>query len=624
MDTIQQTKQGLDTFLIEIENLFSISDSLNNSFMTTKAFRGDSDFTEPTVDILSVKKFFDEVNQMKNDQLNKKIITSIGKLASTLVNDNKFNKPIHVRQLEILLETPYMLDPTYHSTLLDITKSILKLPKELDKILKKSFMNYDKERFRRLISLFHQFITIQLYAMGYIDEKIEYSTRILGFLSSVNEMRSKQERVSYHEFYNDAVNSIVDLKHDYVRWVKSKREKLKGFQNFSFCSYPFILDANSKSKVLEVDAQFQQSEKLKESLSLFDFRGIESLFFILKVKRDNLVETTLNGIASHPYDLKKQLRVKFIGEEGVDEGGPKKEFFQLIVKELLDVKYGMFTYREQTRDFWFNPNSLESSNTFRLIGNIIGLSIYNSVILDIQFPILIYKKLLGHIPTLEDLKEFDPDLGKGLQLLLDFEGDVENTFLRNFQIETEVYGEQILINLKPNGDKIPVTKENRKEYVDLYVKWLLVDSISKQFNAFKSGFDQVCSGPVLEIFKYEELELMVVGSSNLDFDALERVTLYAEGYKKDDQYIKDFWSIVKSFSEEDKKKFLQFSTGSDRAPIKGLGSMEFIIMKHGTTDQLPTSHTCFNHLLLPKYESKDKLKQKLLLAINNSQGFGLM
>jgi ubiquitin-protein ligase E3 A len=76
---------------------------------------------------------------------------------------------------------------------------------------------------------------------------------------------------------------------------------------------------------------------------------------------------------------------------------------------------------------------------------------------------------------------------------------------------------------------------------------------------------------------------------------------------------------------EEKKKFLQFTTGSDRAPIKGLGSMEFIIMKHGNdTDRLPTSHTCFNHLLLPKYSSKEKLKKMLLTAINNAEGFGLM
>jgi len=48
-------------------------------------------------------------------------------------------------------------------------------------------------------------------------------------------------------------------------------------------------------------------------------------------------------------------------------------------------------------------------------------------------------------------------------------------------------------------------------------------------------------------------------------------------------------------------------------------------MKNGEdSDQLPTAHTCFNHLLLPPYKEKQKMKEKLLIAISNSEGFGLM
>ena len=46
-------------------------------------------------------------------------------------------------------------------------------------------------------------------------------------------------------------------------------------------------------------------------------------------------------------------------------------------------------------------------------------------------------------------------------------------------------------------------------------------------------------------------------------------------------YNRWFWDIIHQFNEEQKRKFLFFCTGSDRAPIKGLGSMNFIIMKHG-------------------------------------------
>lgn len=39
--------------------------------------------------------------------------------------------------------------------------------------------------------------------------------------------------------------------------------------------------------------------------------------------------------------FKKPLKVKFKGEEGVDEGGVRKEFFQVLLRELFDQRYGM-------------------------------------------------------------------------------------------------------------------------------------------------------------------------------------------------------------------------------------------------------------------------------------------
>jgi ubiquitin-protein ligase E3 A len=64
--------------------------------------------------------------------------------------------------------------------------------------------------------------------------------------------------------------------------------------------------------------------------------------------------------------------------------------------------------------------------------------------------------------------------------------------------------------------------------------------------------------------------------------------------------------------------------GSDRAPIGGLGNMKCIIQRDGPdSDKLPTSHTCFNTLLLPEYASREKMLNRLKLAIMNAEGFGL-
>jgi ubiquitin-protein ligase E3 A len=105
---------------------------------------------------------------------------------------------------------------------------------------------------------------------------------------------------------------------------------------------------------------------------------------------------------------------------------------------------------------------------------------------------------------------------------------------------------------------------------------------------------------------------------------------------------RNFWTLLKNFSDEQKRKFLRFTTGSDRTPyvillinnrkriclfflsIGGLARLKLIISRNGPdTDRLPTAHTCFNALLLPDYSSIEKLQEKLSIAIDNAEGFGL-
>lgn len=85
------------------------------------------------------------------------------------------------------------------------------------------------------------------------------------------------------------------------------------------------------------------------------------------------------------------------------------------------------------------------------------------------------------------------------------------------------------------------------------------------------------------------------------------------------------WEIVHELEPDEQRRFLKFCTGSDRAPIGGLGNLRSVIQRDGPDgNKLPTSHTCFNTLLLPAYCDKAKLEERLRLAIDwSAQGFGL-
>ncbi|EPZ32224.1 HECT-domain-containing protein [Rozella allomycis CSF55] len=477
---------------------------------------------------------------------------------------------------------------------------------------------YDAETFSRLVAVFQQFITIRLLTglnSPNKDTLVVKATKALKLLYDANE---QSEFINYAEFYNDAINEQLDIKEDFPHW--------KAKDGFSFCYFSYILNAAVKTDILKVESMVQMRHELQDAFFRAMFAGIQSPYLILEIRRDHIIRDALFQLdLKSPQDLKKQLRVQFVGEEGVDEGGVQKEFFQLVFREMFDQKYGMFRLYEDSNLCWFmnNPEDDEVAlDEYRLVGRLIGLAIYNNVILDVHFPLALYKKLLNRPISFQDLLQLDPSMAQGFNQLLNFKESVQEFYDRTFEIEYEIFGNRKCVELKPGGSKISLTNENRKEFVDLYIDFVFNKSVFKQFEAFRGGFESVCKGTAITIFRPEELEQLVCGSSDLDFEALEANTAYDGGYSPDTTVIQWFWEVVHAFSEKEKKLLLFFTTGTDRVPIGGLSKLNFVIARNGPDcDRLPTSHTCFNVLLLNEYSSKEKLRERLLTAIQNAEGF---
>ena len=394
-----------------------------------------------------------------------------------------------------------------------------------------------------------------------------------------------------------------------------------------------MLNPESKYLMLRIENDMQQDEQVMQINSsniLLNIltHGISSMspYCYIEVRRENLIEDTLNILSRIGINFKKELKVKFIGEEGDDSGGVRKEFFQLIVRQIFDPAYSMFNYNEETRTYWFNPDTFEARIKFELIGFVIGLALYNSVILDVHFPRVVYKKLLGFKADFTDLVDFSPSIAQSLEFILNYtEPDLQEVLNCTFSVDVDSYGKQTTIELVPGGTSINVTQENKHKYVEKYIDWLFNHSIGQLFDAFKRGFYKLYSGEMTTNCDPEELQLLICGSSVLDFHELERITKYEGGYDKKSPPVVNFWAVIHEMDLEHQKKFLFFATGSDRAPVGGLGSISFKILKNGIdNDQLPSAHTCFNYLLLPPYSTKEKLCEKLMIAINNSEGFGLL
>ena len=524
-------------------------------------------------------------------------------------------------------------------------------------------VNY-KEEFQEIVEVFNNTLTIILYSIGYpnnednsennykkIDEKMVYLLEkfvlIYNIFHSVNE---KYNIIDYQCFYNDSLSKHLNLEREFQIFLSNERKrKERENQNqdesisnsvnneqleFTLFNHTWLFDPSAKYEIINLFNENKQIQKVSNvnynALSEFEqfiFLGelmhSRDIFFKLNIRRNNIIEDTLNEVSKYPDKLQYPLKVEFIDEEAEDEGGVRKEFFMLVTRKLFDVNYGMFTYNEKTRLFWFNLNSFEAKIKYELIGIVLGLALFNGVILDIKFPIAIYKKLLGIVPCLKDLKEYDPELYNSLNFLVNTnDKNLEENLDSNFTVSVDKFGEKITIPLKPNGENIMINFENKNEYVELYLNWFFNESIKEYYNSFETGFYKVFDKKLSKILSPQELELIICGTQHLDFNELQNAVRY-EDYDNNSITIKFLWEILMEFNEEEKKKFLFFVTGCDRAPIGGLGSLHFEISRNGNIDELPSSHTCFNHLILPDYQNKELMKKKILTAINYSEGFGL-
>ncbi|XP_046999012.1 E3 ubiquitin-protein ligase Nedd-4 isoform X5 [Schistocerca americana] len=354
--------------------------------------------------------------------------------------------------------------------------------------------------------------------------------------------------------------------------------------------------------------------------------------FEIKVRRQNILEDSYRIISSvNRLDLlKTKLWVEFEGEVGLDYGGLAREWFFLLSKEMFNPYYGLFEYSAMDNyTLQINPFSglcnEEHLNYFRFIGRIAGMAVYHGKLLDAFFIRPFYKMMLNKPIDLKDMESVDSEYYNSLLWIKENDpSELELTFC----VDEESFGHFSQRELKPDGANIPVTNENKDEYISLVIQWRFVSRVQEQMNAFLNGFEGLVPLPLVKIFDEHELELLMCGIQNIDVKDWKQNTLYKGDYHPNHITVQWFWRVVLSFNNEMRARLLQFVTGTSRVPMNGFkelygsnGPQLFTIEKWGTPENYPRAHTCFNRLDLPPYESYQQLREKLIKAIEGSQGF---
>ncbi|XP_075697295.1 E3 ubiquitin-protein ligase NEDD4-like isoform X7 [Rhinoderma darwinii] len=354
--------------------------------------------------------------------------------------------------------------------------------------------------------------------------------------------------------------------------------------------------------------------------------------FEMKLHRNNIFEESYRRIMSvkRPDVLKARLWIEFESEKGLDYGGVAREWFFLLSKEMFNPYYGLFEYSATDNyTLQINPNSglcnEDHLSYFTFIGRIAGLAVFHGKLLDGFFIRPFYKMMLGKQITLKDMESVDSEYYNSLKWIL--ENDPTELDLR-FCIDEDNFGQTYQVDLKPNGSEMVLTNENKREYIDLVIQWRFVNRVQKQMNAFLEGFTELIPIDLIKIFDENELELLMCGLGDVDVNDWRQHTLYKNGYCPNHPVIQWYWKAVLLMDAEKRIRLLQFVTGTSRVPMNGFaelygsnGPQLFTIEQWGSPDKLPRAHTCFNRLDLPPYDSFEDLREKLLMAVENAQGF---
>lgn len=322
----------------------------------------------------------------------------------------------------------------------------------------------------------------------------------------------------------------------------------------------------------------------------------------VKIRRSHIFEDSYAEIMRQSAnDLKKRLMIKFDGEDGLDYGGLSREFFFLLSHEMFNPFYCLFEYSAHDNyTLQINPHSginPEHLNYFKFIGRVVGLAIFHRRFLDAFFIGALYKMMLSKSVTLSDMEGVDADFHRSLQWMLD--NPIEGVLEQTFSTEDERFGQTTIEDLKPGGRDIDVTDVNKKEYVDMMVKWRIQKRIDEQFQAFITGFHELIPAELVNVFDERELELLIGGIAEIDVEDWKRHTDY-RGYTESDEVIKFFWQTIRRWDGEQKSRLLQFATGTSRIPVNGFkdlqgsdGPRRFTIERAGEVNNLPKSHTWY-------------------------------
>lgn len=364
------------------------------------------------------------------------------------------------------------------------------------------------------------------------------------------------------------------------------------------------------------------------------------------IRRNRVFEDAYKKFWALGEGLKEPIQITFVDqfgteEAGIDGGGVTKEFLTGVCGEAFtpatptdtekmthddaieeedddETKVGKNLFLENEQHFLYpNPTSVdelkeELRNTgmgykdivekkvqpllrrYEFLGRVVGKCLYEGILVDVHFAgffLLRWSQQsdakIGTASasgvSVNDLRDLDEDLYRGLIELKNYTDDVESDFALNFTITSRLpkSDKTITVELKPGGADLPVTNANKLEYIHLVSRFRLSVQPAYQTSAFLKGINSIINPSWLSMFNQTELQTLVGGDTNtpIDVEDLRRNTVYGGLYSVGDdgmehESVRLFWQVMRELTDEERRKVLKFVTSVARAPLLGFGVLK--------------------------------------------------
>ena len=370
----------------------------------------------------------------------------------------------------IILENPLLLNSTTMCVALErVINGLASLPKQGTSRIYSWLRHYNSEFFARVVLVVQGFLS---YAVTSLQDKVALTCQIL---ASLHEINRTARIVPDALFVSSTVCGRVDLNQERTKYIEATQANSANTRVFNFLQFPFLLSDVIKARFMKQDydgARALQLHRHKVKYGVYsnprvplppgciavasasDSTGVDLVFELAVRRGDHLLDdvlTQLLGVVLVDADtVKLPMRCRFVGEEGVDQGGLRKELFSLAMKELVLLTKILKPTSYSGRFLWFNDevqveeeegplrttlalleSALASKDTAMQVGGrptqcrgqfalglLLGIAAYHGCMLDVRMPPCVYKLLLSKdaegVLALSDLSEVDAALALSL------------------------------------------------------------------------------------------------------------------------------------------------------------------------------------------------------------------